>query len=233
MNKVWVGYDARVPLQYNVLAHSIVTTSSVPIAVIPLILEQVDKVVHDNGHGRFNRKGLTYFTYSRFLVPYLNHYEGWSLFLDSDMIVQDDINKLFALADDRYTVMVVKNQQKFEWASAMLFNNAKCRHLTPEFVMNNKDLHRISWAAPSEIGDLPPQWNHLENVDGPKEHYSLIHYTQGVPYWDKTANTENAGSWQMEVAFMNSMPENWEDLMGGSVHHKEGEIRKGQEGYGK
>ena len=228
MNNIWIGYDPRVPLQYNVLAHSIATTASRPIAVTPLIIEQVDKVVKEYGDKGFSRMGLTTFTYTRFLVPFLNSYEGWSLFMDSDMLVQDDIYKLLALADDRYTVMVVKNKIRFEWASLMLFNNAKCKVLTPEFVTNSKALHGIGWCHEEEIGELPPEWNHLENVDEPKDKVSLVHYTQGVPYWEKTANTPNAASWHQEASFACSMPE-WEDLMGNSVHHKAGELKKGSE----
>ena len=233
MKNIWVGYDVRVPLQYNVLAHSIVTTASRPISVTPLIIEQVDQVVRDKemiyeiGAG-FKRIGLTCFTYTRFMVPYLNNYEGWSLFMDSDMLVQDDIHKLLALADDRYTVMVVKNKLRFEWASVMLFNNAKCKVLTPEFVTNSKNLHGIGWCKEEEIGELPAEWNHLENVDEPKDKISLIHYTQGVPYWEKTANTPNAVSWHQEASFACSMPE-WEDLMGNSVHHKNGVMKKKEE----
>lgn len=228
MKNIWIGYDPRVPLQYNVLAHSLVTTASRPIAVTPLILEQVDKVVKEYGDKGFNIMGLTTFTYTRFLVPFLARYEGWSLFMDSDMLVQDDIYKLLALADDRYAVMVVKNKVRFEWASLMLFNNAKCKVLTPEFVTNSKALHGIGWCPEEEIGELPPEWNHLENVDEPKDKISLIHYTQGVPYWEKTANTPNAASWHNEAGFACSMPE-WEDLMGNSVHHKGGELKKGSQ----
>lgn len=227
---IWSGYDPRVPLQYNVLAHSIVTTASRPISVTPLIIEQVDQVAKDLGYPGFNRMGLTCFTYTRFMVPFLNNYEGWSLFMDSDMLVQDDIHKLLAMADDRYTVMVVKNKIRFEWASLMLFNNSKCKVLTPEFVSTSKDLHRIKWCSEDEIGELPAEWNHLENVDEPKEKVSLIHYTQGVPYWEKTANTPNAASWHHEAGFACSMPE-WEDLMGNSVHHKGGVLKEGTKAY--
>ena len=45
----------------------------------------------------------TQFTFTRFLVPALNQYDGWALFMDSDMMIRTDIRELF----DQYT----KNEQ--------------------------------------------------------------------------------------------------------------------------
>src|SRR3990167_6406606 len=105
-----------------------------------------------NGGKRGCRSFLTSFTFSRFLVPYLCHYEGWALFLDIDMILLDDIHELFCMADNQYAVMVSKNKVRFEWASAMLFN---CEHpanriLTPEFIETADRLHQISWLKEEE-----------------------------------------------------------------------------------
>src|SRR3546814_6938220 len=71
--------------------------------------------------------------------------------MDDDMLVLDDIAKLWALRDDRYAVQVVKHdhvpqedvkfldkvQTKYEkknWSSVMLFNCARCTALTPDYV---------------------------------------------------------------------------------------------------
>jgi hypothetical protein len=46
----------------------------------------------------FNRDdntGTTEFTYTRFLVPYLNNYKGYALFCDSDFLWQCDVEELF------------------------------------------------------------------------------------------------------------------------------------------
>ena len=51
----------------------------------------------------------TDFSFTRFLVPYLSGYTDWSLFMDCDMLVLDDIARLWALRDDRYAVQVVKH----------------------------------------------------------------------------------------------------------------------------
>lgn len=202
-----IGFDHRQPISLNVLASSIYTRSSVPVAITPLVLDQLP----------LKRQGLTPFTYSRFLVPYLCNYEGWALFLDLDMIVRDDISKLFALADDKYAVMVSKNPLKFEWASVMLFNCAKCTILTPEYIEQAARLHDCSWVSDELIGDLPREWNHLCGYDQPREDAKLIHYTQGVPAFKETIDCEHAQKWFEEHQQMN-MVTNWLDLMGNSVH---------------
>ena len=186
MLRVFVGYDPRQAVSYTALASSIVNRTSVPVAITPLVIGQLP----------IARTGLTPFTYSRFLVPWLCGYVGWALFLDVDMLALGDIADLFRMADDRFTVMVAKNEMKFEWASAMLFNNARCRVLTPRYVETAERLHAIAWAKDGEIGALPPEWNHLVGYDAPRGDAKLVHFTQGVPAYPKprTANTATNGA---------------------------------------
>lgn len=205
--RVFIGYDPRQPIALNVLAQSIYRQSSKPVAIIPLVLEQLP----------IKRQGLTPFTYSRFLAPYLCNYEGWSLFLDADILLKDDIAKLFALKDEKFAIMVSKNRIKFEWASVMLFNNAKCKMLTPEFIEKEPKLHDISWADPNEVGSLPSNWNHLVGYDNPRDDAKLIHYTQGIPAFQETRDCEYAQEWFAEHKHMNFVT-NWLELMGNSVH---------------
>lgn len=205
--RVFIGYDPRQPISLNVLQNSIYRQSSKPVAITPLVLGQLP----------IKRQGLTPFTYSRFLVPYLCNYKGWGLFLDADMIVMDDIAKLFAMADNRYAVMVSKNDLKFERASLMLFNCGMCEILTPDFIEQSARLHDISWAADEVVGDLPREWNHLVGYDAPRGTPKLIHYTQGVPAFPQTQDCEHADKWFMEHQKMNFVT-NWLELMGNSVH---------------
>ena len=212
MLKVFIGYDHRQPVSYTVLQHSIFNHATVPVAITPLVLHQLP----------ITRVGLTPFTYSRFLVPYLCNYQGWALFLDIDMIVRDDITKLFELADDKYAVMVANNPDPklaFERASVMLFNCAKCKVLTPEFIedKDNTGLHQIKWVDPSEIGTLPHEWNHLVGYDEPSPNAALLHYTQGVPCFPETLDSDYAQDWHAVHKHLNrSAP--WAELMGTSVH---------------
>lgn len=205
--RVMIGFDHRQPVSLNVLAQSIYTRSSKPVAITPIVITQLP----------YKRMGLTPFTFSRFLVPWLCDFEGWALFLDLDMLVAGDIAELFALADDRYTVMVAQNEKRFEWASVMLFNCAKNKILTPEYCETAKGLHGISWCKPEEIGNLPGEWNHLVGYDKPKEKPKLIHYTQGIPAFEETIDSEHSKIWHDEHRYLNSARP-WKELMGTSVH---------------
>lgn len=213
MLRVFIGFDPRQPVSYNVLQQSIFSRSSKPVSITPLVIEQLP----------VTRTGLTPFTFTRFLVPWLCDYQGWALFLDIDMLVKGDIAELFHYADDNYAVMVSKNEMRFEWASAMLFNCAKCQILTPEYIddKNNTGLHVLNWAKPEEIGDFPREWNHLVGYDKPRNDAKLIHFTQGVPCFPETIEfSEYANDWHTEHRILNaSVP--WLELMGNSVHAKQ------------
>ena len=211
MLRIFIGYDPRQPVSYNVLQDSIVANSSQPVAITPLVLKTLP----------ITRKSLTEFTFSRFLVPYLCNYEGWGLFLDADIVLRGDIAELFNFANDQYAVMVSKNVHKFEWASVMLFNCAKNKILTPEYVddVNTQGLHGINWCDASEVGELPGEWNHLVGYDPPRSDAKLVHYTQGVPYFEETARCEYAPAWLHYHKHMNSSVP-WVDFMGTSVHTK-------------
>ena len=121
------------------------------------------------------------------------------------------------MADDKYAVMVSKNEHKFEWASVILFN---CGHpenkvLTPDHIEKSKGLHGIEWTE--SIGDLPREWNHLCGYDKPRPDAKLVHYTQGVPFYPETKESEYSDEWNAELKLLNSsMP--WVHLMGNSVH---------------
>lgn len=208
--KVFVGYDNRQPVSYNVLQQSIFTRSSKPVSITPICIQQLP----------FKRTGLTPFTFSRFLVPWLCDYEGWALFLDIDILLLSDISKLFDLADDNYTVMVSKNElqgKRFEWASVMMFNCSKNRKLTPQYCETADGLHQIKWCPEDEIGDLPREWNHLVGYDKHRTDAKLVHYTQGVPCFEETNDSEYAEHWNEEHKSINSTAP-WEMLMGSSVH---------------
>src|SRR5688572_9269398 len=96
MNRVFVGFDGRQCIAYTVLQQSIITRTDKPVTVAPLLLHTLP----------LTRQGLTPFTYSRFLVPWLCNYEGWALFLDVDILVKCDVDELFKMADPSKAVMV-------------------------------------------------------------------------------------------------------------------------------
>lgn len=206
MLKVFIGADSRQPLAYNVLQYSIVSRSSKPVSITPLILEQLP----------ITRRGLTEFTYSRFLVPWLCDFKGTALFLDADMVVDGDIAELFDHASPAAgAVQVVKDQPQFEWPSAMLFNCALCRVLTPDYIENQANkLLDLAWAE--QVGDLPAEWNRLLGY-GPVEPGKLYHWTQGIPVWPETRHLPEDAIWhEAAEALTHTVP--WIELMGKSVH---------------
>lgn len=214
MIKVFIGFDARETVAFSVLSHSIQVRASEPVAIAPLMLSQL-KTVLTRARDPLQS---TDFSFSRFLVPFLSDYEGWSVFMDCDMLMLDDIASLWALCDDRYAVMVVRHnhvprestkflgelQSKYEkknWSSVMLFNNMKCRTLTPDYVNTapGLDLHQFKWLDSDDlIGALPERWNHLVGYNPPREDAALVHYTLGGPYFPEYSQCEYSAQWRAE-----------------------------------
>lgn len=215
---MFIGYDSRESVAFSVLAHSIYTRSSQPVSIVPLMLPQLSDVLCRERHPMQS----TDFSFSRFLTPYLSGYVGHSIFMDCDMLMQDDIAKLWSLRDDRYAVQLVQHdhrpreQRKFldtvqtayekkNWSSVMLFNNDRCRALTPEYVSSASglELHQFKWIAEDNlIGALPRKWNHLVGYDDLSDAVSLVHFTLGGPYFQEYANCEFSQEWHAERGAM-------------------------------
>ena len=206
MLQIFIGYDPRQPIAAQVLMHSIYARASKPVSITPLVLSQLP----------IKRRGLTDFTFSRYLVPYLSGYVGRSIFMDADMLCLGDVYGLEALAKPFTSVSVVKNKIRFEWPSLMVFTNAMCLKLTPEFIDDEASAPQsFLWAK--EVGELPPEFNHLVGYDAPRTDAKIVHFTQGIPCWPETKDCEYADEWNAERKLMNSTV-TWQELMGGSVH---------------
>lgn len=209
MLRIFIGYDPRQPIALQVLAHSIMRRSSVPVSITPLVLSTLP----------IKRRGLTEFTYSRYMVPWLCSYVGNALFLDADMLCIDDVSQLFMKQQGEQTpISVVKNRLRFEWPSMIYFNNwhSDCKKLTPDFIddENNKPM-TFSWAT--EIGEIESAWNHCVGYDQPRTDARLVHFTAGIPCWPETKGCEYSRQWHKEARSANSSV-TWQELMGGSVH---------------
>ena len=210
--KVFVGYDTREDVAWQVCKHSIISKNK-NVDVQPLKLTELkDK-------GRYwrdiDKLGSTEFTFSRFLIPELCNFNGWALFCDCDIVFINDVAELFAQADDKYAVMCAKHDYtpkegtkmdgqtqtvypRKNWSSVMLFN---CGHpsnqkLTQDLVNNpdttGKYLHRFSWLTDEEIGQFSHEWNWLvgwykEPEDGTPK---ALHYTEGGPWFENYRNCE-------------------------------------------
>lgn len=211
MKRVFIGVDPRQWLAYTVAAHSLMVTSSVPVAVTPLIYSQLP----------VKRKGLTEFTFTRYLVPWLCDYKGSALFIDADTLTIGDIAEL--PWDSEHAVSVVPHDRvsveghdvnvRFERASVMQFNCEKCTSLTPEYIETGAP-QSFEWA--SSVGDLPKEWNHLVGYDAPAP-AKLVHFTQGIPCFDETSADEYAKEWQCALSAATHTC-SWAEIMGPSVH---------------
>jgi lipopolysaccharide biosynthesis glycosyltransferase len=216
--KVFVGYDSREDIAYEVCRQSILQTASVPVEIIPL---KLDKLRSQNWYWREEDKlGSTEFTFSRFMVPFLTDYNGWALFIDCDFVFKEDIAELFSLANDKYAVMCAHHDytprpgEKMDgqaqlpyprknWSSMVLWN---CGHKSNKAVtldlINHKDttgayLHRFSWLPDNLVGQVTHEWNWLvgwykQPADGiPK----ALHYTEGGPWFEHMKDCEYALDW--------------------------------------
>jgi len=222
--KVFVGYDPREDIAYQVCKHSLESKNG-SVYVQPLKLSELEKA---NYYWRDKDPlSSTEFTFSRFLVPAICDYKGWALFCDCDILFLEDIKLLFDQADDRYAVMCVKHDYtppvgikmdlqaqlpypRKNWSSVVLFN---CGHpsnqtLTKELVNDptttGKYLHRFSWLADEEIGEISCEWNWLvgwykEPKDGSPK---VLHYTEGGPWFERYRNCEYHQIWKQNLTEM-------------------------------
>jgi hypothetical protein len=204
--QVFIGIDPRQPLAYTVLQNSIIRRASKPVRIVPLLLSQLP----------ITRRGLTEFTFSRFYVPGISRYRGVSIFMDADMLVLCDIYDLLEHHTCLNTVTVAQHQQHFEWPSLMIFTNAACKKLTPEFI-NSKDNKMFDFKWAKSIGNLPPEYNYCVGYDPPIEDAKIVHFTQGIPCFPETENSPYRKEWYEELEVATSTV-SWKELMGNSVH---------------
>lgn len=216
---VYIGHDRREVEAVKICQYSIVSRAKIKPNIIVLkqkVLrkEQIYWRPEDSG-------AATEFTFTRFLVPYLNNYQGWAIFCDCDFLWTVDINEVLQYCDDKYAAMVVKHDYipktkikmdgqiqhiypRKNWSSMVLWN---CGHesnkkLDLEFVNNatGAELHRFQWLKDEEIGSLPASYNWLVGYyespwDGKPK---AIHYTDGGPWFEEYKNCEYASMWNKE-----------------------------------
>ena len=143
----------------------------------------------------------TEFAISRFFVPYLSGFEGWSLFLDSDFVFRADIAELEQYLDESKAFVCVKHDQQAtdgvkmdgqtqtdyprkNWSSFMLINNGHPAVKAMYGSLNRwpgRLLHAFADLPDDRIGELPAEWNWLEGYSDPTLDPKAIHYTRGTP----------------------------------------------------
>lgn len=240
---VWIGFDPREADGYAVTRSSLERNANTPVAVRGLVLPDLQGAGIYTRDTRLRNGKLydyvsdhdmaTEFAISRFFVPYLVRREmktsrqHWAIFMDSDMLVLEDINRLFELADPQYAVQVVKHQHTVKpgvkmdgqtqtpyyrknWSSMVMYNvNHPCHDALDLSVLNNTkglSLHQFCWVPDKYIGELSPRWNYLEGYTnqfdlepwGDKKP-SIVHFTEGLPSMGpQYSATEHAPLWWEE-----------------------------------
>jgi lipopolysaccharide biosynthesis glycosyltransferase len=216
MIQVYAGFDEREAVGYHTFCASVIEHCTEPVSISPLNLKALQKVYHGG-----QRDGTNAFIYSRFLIPYLQKFSGWALFVDgADMIVKDDLAKLWAMRDPYKAVQVVKHDYKTKhprkyigtsmespnedypcknWSSVMLINcqHYGWRHITPSLIetVPGSHLHRFQFLEDRYVGELPAGWNHLADEMGQNDDAKLLHWTAGIPAWAHYKDAPHAVDW--------------------------------------
>lgn len=217
--KIFIGWDRREDIAYQVAKKSIEDRASIPVEIIPLKQHKLrDTGIYTRPTDKL---ASTEFTFTRYLVPYLADYKGWALFIDCDFLFLDDVAKLVEQIDDSYAIMCAQHQytpkpgQKMDgqlqtiypkknWSSMMLINCEHPKNIN-ELTLNNVNnenlngahFHRFSWLPDSSIGQISHEWNWLvgwynEPDDGAPK---ALHYTEGGPWFDNYKDCEYAAEW--------------------------------------
>lgn len=232
MFKIFVGFDPREEVAYEVCKYSIESRATIPVEVIKLDKSQL------SAQGLYTRQkdplSSTEFTFTRFFVPYLSEFSGISCFCDCDFLWLCDAAEVYNLAEERFAVQVVQHDYRptettkmdgqkqhlyprKNWSSMILYNNSHHKNavLTPQYLntASGNVLHRFLWLKDHHIGSLPHTYNWLENwykepEDGKP---SAIHYTRGGPWFKKYENVEYADLWKKEYKAMTG--KDWSDDM--------------------
>jgi len=219
--RIFVGWDSREDIAYQVCKRSIENHTSIPVDIRPI------KQFELRGQGVYTRQrdqlSSTEFSFTRFLTPYLAGYTGWAVFVDCDFLFRGDIAGLLDYADGAKACFVVKHdywpletikmdnqpQHRYprkNWSSFMFINCAhpQVKILTPNVVnaQTGMYLHRFEWLEDGVMGSLPSAWNYLEGWhtkdDCPNP--LAVHFTRGGPWFADYKNVEYANEWNRVAA---------------------------------
>ena len=215
----FIGYDPKEDIAYRVCKYSLLKRSSNNVNVMSL---KLDELVAKKLYTRpIDPLASTQFTYTRFLVPLLNNYEGWAVFCDCDFIFLNDVSNLFSNLDSSKAIYCVqhdytpKEKHKMDgkkqttyprknWSSFILFNcsHPSTKNLTIEKVNQESGayLHQFKWCKDEEIGSLDERWNWLEGWTSGhnKDEPYAVHFTRGGPWFSEWQDVEFAKEWLEE-----------------------------------
>jgi hypothetical protein len=215
---IFIGYDKKETVAYHALCQSIIETSSRPVSITPINLSNLKHIYSR----KIDNQQSNEFSFSRFLVPYLQSYTGYGIFLDCDMMIKSDIYELIEIASSnpskavhvvkhdyipkekmKYLNNVQHNYPRKNWSSVIVWNSGheKNKKLDLSFVnsASGAELHRFTWLDDNEIGELDVTWNwlvgELDLEDGQEDKIKNVHWTVGGPYFNEYATVDFADEW--------------------------------------
>ena len=221
--RVFIGWDAREPVAFDVACFSLKRRASIAVDIAPIKQDEL-RARHLYWRER-DPLASTEFTYSRFLTPLLAGFSGWALYCDCDFLWLADVADLTPYMTTAKAVLCVQHDHRpaegtkmdgapqtvyprKNWSSLMLFNcsHPAAKRLTPDAVNSATAayLHRMQWTADEDIGALPLEWNWLEGwnerpVSGTPK---AVHFTRGGPWLEGWQNVTYADLWVAEREVM-------------------------------
>ena len=164
--RVYVGWDGRDALAYEVCRKSLLRHASIPVEIISVKDWELRRKglywrasrTDSSGQRWDERDGKPFstdFSFTRFCVPALESFgDDWVLFMDADMMWRADIADLLAQADSQKGVMCVQHRhaplelekmgglvqtvyRRKNWSSLMLLKPSRCTELT-KYAVNNQ-----------------------------------------------------------------------------------------------
>jgi hypothetical protein len=210
--KIYIGHDSRFPQATRVCRRSIEDYSKKGEHQIKYLDKK--SLTRVGIYGRENYPGeSTEFSFTRFYVPMLCHYQGKALFVDNDFVFKCNPTEIEHYLREKPVACVKhnlgnihgskmdgvenKSYPKKCWSSLMLFDNSKLKHLTKEYLDNASpaDLHQFAWVKDNEIGRIPLKYNHLVGYYRKHKYIKAIHYTQGGPWFESYKDGELSEEW--------------------------------------
>lgn len=179
--KVYVATTDAQMLATKILEYSIRKHTEQPVDIIPMHLSGLTYSEPE----KIENRQRTPFSFQRFLIPKLNGYSGKAIYMDSDMQVFTDVNKLWTLPmgeSDLLTVKSAKGEGRKPHFSVMLIDCSKNNWEINKIIesldcgsLNYSQLMDEMAVAKAISVDIPHTWNSLEYYR--KGETNLIHYT--------------------------------------------------------
>jgi len=214
--KVFIGYDPREEVAYQVCRESLARQSSTLLNIQPIKqLEMREKNLYWREKDALSS---TEFSFTRFLVPYLAGYTGWAIFMDCDFLWRGDIAEIEQYIDPAYAACVVKHDYKPKettkmdgqvqtqyprknWSSFVLWNcgHSETRNLSLRMVNEQSGLylHRFNFLSDEFVGELPIKFNYLEGWYTKEDEPNPlgVHFTRGGPWFKDYVDVEYGDEW--------------------------------------